>query len=399
MLDELAILALVLAAIPAVTAAWNLNAFRRLPQAPSAHDPGASGSGPPAVSSAESRPPNLPPLSLLIPARDEQRCIADALDAALANAGVNFEVVVLDDHSTDDTAAIVRDFAARDDRVRLETAPPLPAGWCGKQHACHVLAQRARHDMLVFIDADTRLSPGALSRIAAEMARRPDLDLLSGFPRQETRTWPEKLVLPLISYLILAYLPVRWARRFRFPGFAAGCGQLFIARRHAYEQVGGHAAVRASLHDGVKLPRAFRKAGHTTDIFDASDTAACRMYRGLGELWPGLTKNSIEGLGSPGAIGVWSVLLLGGSVLPILILLAAALTGHAGAMQTAGAAVALAYLTRATAAARFGDTWLGVLGHPLGLTLLMAIQWHGLIRHLRGATPQWKGRNYAQPSG
>lgn len=377
MLDELSLIALVLAAIPAVVIAWNVGVFRRLPR--------RVGSAAPA-----------PGVSLLIPARNEAQSIGAALEAALANEGVDFEVIVLDDHSTDQTAAIVRQFAERDRRVRLESAPPLPSGWCGKQHACHALSKLARHDLLVFIDADVRLSADALPRIAGEMAQRPALDLLSGFPRQATGTWSERLVLPLISYLILAYLPIRWARRFRRPGFAAGCGQLFIARRAAYERVGGHGAVRTTLHDGVKLPRAYRKAGFTTDIFDASDLATCRMYRGLGELWRGLTKNSIEGLGSPGAIGVWTVLLIGGSVLPIATLLAAWLTGDGPAMQTSLAAVVLLYLTRGIAALRVGDSWVGVVGHPLGVAMLMLIQWDGLIRHLRGIAPQWKGRSYAE---
>lgn len=380
MLDELALASLVLAAIPAVVCAWNLGVFRRLPP-----DPASPTDAP------------TPALSLLIPARDEADCIADSIDAALANADVEFEVVVLDDHSTDQTPDIVRRLAARDGRVRLETAPTLPTGWCGKQHACHTLARLARHDLLVFIDADVKLAPDALPRIAAEMARRPELDLLSGFPRQATGSWAERLVLPLISYLILAYLPIRWARRFNHPGFAAGCGQLFIARRRAYDAVGGHGAVRASLHDGVKLPRAFRRAGFTTDIFDAADLATCRMYQGLAQLWRGLTKNSTEGLGSPGAIGVWSLLLLGGSTAPPLLALAALLADQHPAFQTAAAATALAYLTRTLAAARFGDSPLGVLAHPLGVAILIAIQWDGLLQHLRGIAPQWKGRAYSGP--
>ena len=91
-------------------------------------------------------------------------------------------------------------------------------------------------------------------------------------------------------------------RRSRHPAYGAGCGQLFLARREAYETAGGHAAIRATLHDGVKLPRAFRAAGLRTDLFDATDVASCRMYRNAGEVWRGLAKNATEGLAAPGKI-------------------------------------------------------------------------------------------------
>src|SRR5262249_58521809 len=99
------------------------------------------------------------------------------------------------------------------------------------------------------------------------------------------------------------------------PALGAGCGCVCVARRAAYEAVGGHAAVRASLHDGITLPRAFRRAGRRTDLCDATDLAVCRMYRSGRELWFGLAKNAREGLAHPRAIVPWTLLLLGGQVL------------------------------------------------------------------------------------
>ncbi|HSF39970.1 MAG TPA: glycosyltransferase, partial [Thermoanaerobaculia bacterium] len=105
-----------------------------------------------------------PSISVLIPARNEEGAIGGAVEAALASAGVDLEVVVLDDQSEDRTAEVVRGIAARDPRVRLKTAPPLPAGWCGKQHACAILARHARNPLLLFVDADVRLAPSGLAR-------------------------------------------------------------------------------------------------------------------------------------------------------------------------------------------------------------------------------------------
>ena len=175
---------------------------------------------------------------MLIPARDEEKAIGEAVEAALASRGVELEVVVLDDGSRDRTAEVVRGLAAGDPRVRLECHPDLPAGWCGKQHACAVLAQRARYDVLAFLDADVRLAPDALARAAAFLAAS-GAALVSGFPRQEAGTWLERLLIPLIHFLLLGFLPLRRMRAGTAPAYGAGCGQLFVARRRAYDAVGG----------------------------------------------------------------------------------------------------------------------------------------------------------------
>ena len=234
-------------------------------------------------------------------------------------------MVVLDDHSDDGTADVVRGLAARDPRVRLATGPPLPPGWCGKQHACALLGREARHSLLLFLDADVRLTPSGLSQMVA-FQRSSNADLVSGIPFQETGTWLERLLIPLIHFILLGFLPLGKMRASRDPAFAAGCGQLFLARRAGYEQVGGHAAVRTSLHDGLTLPRAFRQAGLATDLCDATGVASCRMYRSAREVWFGLAKNATEGLASPRLIGPATLLLLGGQVLPLVLLAVAGAT-------------------------------------------------------------------------
>ena len=103
-------------------------------------------------------------------------------------------------------------------------------------------------------------------------------------------------------------------RRTVHPSFAAGCGQLFLARRDAYFESGGHGAIRASRHDGIELPAAFRRAGFRTDLCDATQIACCRMYRGARQVWDGLLKNASEGLGAPKRIVPFTVLLMGGQV-------------------------------------------------------------------------------------
>ncbi|HYP14153.1 MAG TPA: glycosyltransferase family 2 protein, partial [Bryobacteraceae bacterium] len=284
-------------------------------------------------------------------------------------------------HSTDATASVVSAFSRRDSRVRLLSAPPLPAGWCGKQHACFVLAQQAKHDVLCFVDADVRLQPAALARISVQLAAG-EHGLVSGFPHQETKTFFERLLLPLIHFVLLAYLPFDFMRLFpRASGFGAGCGQLMMVTRKAYEASGGHAVIRSSLHDGLKLPQAIRRSGFSTDCLDLTALASCRMYRSGMEVWQGLGKNATEGLAAPSRILPFTFLLFVGQVLPFL-------TGNP-------VAIAAALLPRIIAAIRFRQPLATALLHPLAVTLLLLIQWQALIRAIFGKPSNWKGRSYA----
>ncbi len=368
----LAVAALVFAALPLLLALRNLAEF---------HPP------PPPLQSGE----RTPRISILIPARNEEAVIEAAVEAARASRGVEVEVIVLDDHSTDRTAEIVGGIGRADPRVRVEAAPPLPAGWSGKQHACHVLARLARYPNLMFVDADVRLAPDAAARLAA-FRETSGAGLVSGFPRQETKTVGEKLVVPFIHVLLLGYLPIFLMRKQSAPALGAGCGQLFLAWRDAYEQAGGHAAIRASLHDGITLPRAFRRAGVMTDICDATDVAACRMYRGFGETWRGFGKNATEGMARPVALPVWTLLLGGGHVLPFL-LLAAAPAGSPAFLMAALAVVGI-WGMRFALARRFRQSLLGAALHPVGMVLVLLIQWQALFRSLAGRQTSWRGRAY-----
>ncbi len=336
------------------------------------------------------RPPRpatgRPSVSVLIPARNEAANIADAVGCVLRSRDVELELLVLDDGSTDATAAILA--AIADPRLRVIPGDGvLPTGWSGKQYACARLGGAARHELLVFVDADVRLLPDALSRLAGAMQADPELGLASGVPRQVTGTWSERLLLPLIHLLLLGYRPI-WLDRGRIePGFAAGCGQLFVARRDAYRAMGGHDAIRASLHDGLTLPRAFRRAGSPTGLFDATGFATCRMYGNARDLWEGLGKNATEGMATARALPVWTALLGGGHVLPPLLLL---LAPGGPALAALGCGLGLRLLL----ARRFRQDLRGVALHPVGVLSLLMLQWHALLRARSGKPTSWRGRSY-----
>lgn len=358
-----ALIALWLALFPAVLGAMNLRLLPR-PQA-----------GAP--------PESVRLVSVLIPARNEAANIEACVRAALASDGVPVEVVVIDDGSEDGTGEIVAGLAVADPRVRLVTAPPLPAGWTGKVHACARLAEAARGSHLLFIDADVRLAPGAAAALAGHAARG-DIAMVSGVPRQVIGSLGEALTVPGINLLLVGYLPGAGRAFTRQPSLAAACGQLVLCDRAAYEAVGGHGAVRGVLHDGLALARLFRSKGHRTEVVDGAPLATCRMYRGFAEAWAGFMKNAREGMATPLGLPIWTVMLAGAHLWPWALLPSPA----------AVLALALVFALRAAVTWRAREPWWTVPLHPFTILVALAIQWTALVRSALGRPAGWKGRAY-----
>jgi glycosyltransferase involved in cell wall biosynthesis len=323
-------------------------------------------------------------VSILIPARNEAANIGACLDAALASTGCAVEVVVMDDGSTDDTAQIVGRHAARDPRVRLVQAPSLPPGWTGKVHACARLAEAATGTHFLFIDADVRLAPHAAAAMAAHSAANK-IAMVSGVPRQIIKGLGEGLTVPFINFLLICYLPFGGRAIQRRPSLAAACGQLILVERRAYVGIGGHAAIKGVLHDGIALARRFREKGHDTEIVDGTPLATCRMYEGFGHAWGGFIKNAREGMATPIGLPIWTVLLAGGHLWPWALLPA----------EEAIFTVFLMFALRAAVTWRTGEPWWTVPLHPLTVLVALAIQWTALLRSALGIKAGWKGRAYA----
>lgn len=374
--DWIAVFSLAAAVIPAIVTIVNLRIFSPPPPAPG----------------------GVRPISVLVPARNEERSIERTLRTILASQGVDLEVIVLDDGSTDATASIVAGIASADPRLGLLPGAPLPEGWCGKQHACWQLAAAASRETIAFIDADVTVAPDGLARGAAFLdASRASL--VSGFPRQETSSIIDWLLLPLIHFVLLGFLPLGRSRRSLSPSLAAGCGQFFVTTQRAYRAAGGHAGIRESLHDGLKLPRAYRAAGLSTDVFDASTIAACRMYvRGI-DVLRGLSKNATEGMAAPRVVVPATMLLVLGQIIPSILLVWGLISdwrgfGAIGVSCTISAAIAC-YLPRMLLSIRFRERFGSAALHPLAIALFLCIQWHGVVRQQLGLKTSWKGRPLA----
>jgi hypothetical protein len=325
-------------------------------------------------------------VTVVLPVRNEEAAVGDCLAGVLAQRGVDgLRVVVVDDGSTDGTADVVRSVA--DDRVRLVTAPPLPAGWLGKPHACATGAAAVDPvpgEVLVFVDADVRLAPDAIAGAVAVLDAHA-LDLVSPWPRPVAESPAERLIQPLSPWLWATTLPLRLAEHSPRPSLAAANGQFLVVTRAVYDYVGGHAGVRDQVIEDVALLRAVKRAGGRGVPVEGHRLASCRMYDG----WPALREGYAKSLwasvgGSPAASAAAAAVLTAVYVVPP----AAALGGSRAGLLGYAAGVA----GRAVVAARTGGrAWPDALLHPVSVLLFDVLMARSLWGHARG-TLRWRDR-------
>jgi len=334
-----------------------------------------------------------PPVSLLIPARNEAEVIGQTVRSLLAQIYPDFEIILLDDNSTDETAAIVGQLAGSSSRLRLINGVPLPAGWSGKNWACHQLAQAAAGEWLIFTDADVRWEPSALAALVAEMDSN-GADLQTVWPTQQSHTWVERLTVSLVALVVQAYLPLPLVHYTPWPIFAAANGQCLAFRRRAYEAVGGHEAVSNEVLEDVTLSRMVKAQGLRLRMADAAGLITCRMYRDWPSVRDGFAKNILAGYGGRviflllAAVFHWLVFLL-----PWLWLalgwLAPDLPGWPlWPLLLVGLGVAV----RATTAAVTQQRILDALLMPLSVLLMTRIAGLAIWWQWRYGGPRWKGR-------
>lgn len=235
-------------------------------------------------------PPRFPKVSILVPARNEEANIERCVASLLAQDYPDFEVLVLDDESTDRTRSILESLAAGDGRLQVLAGRPLESGWLGKNWACAQLAARASGDLLFFTDADTHHQPQTVRAFVTALEGE-GADLIGGFPRQEVGTWGEKFIVPFFSWVIYCFTPLALGYRLKFPGISTAVGQALLFRRVAYEGIGGHRAVRAAIVEDLELARQVKAHGYRWRMMRITDLVSCRMYRGGRAAAEGLSKN------------------------------------------------------------------------------------------------------------
>ena len=329
-----------------------------------------------------------PTVSVIVPARNEEASLAACLQSLVSQTGVSFEVIVVNDGSTDRTGEIAASFPA----VRLIDAEPLPAGWSGKTNAMLSGATQAQGQWLLFTDADTVHLPGSMARSLAEAIQRRAA-LLSYSPEQEVEGVLEKAVMPVIfAELAATYRPSRVSDP-ASPAAAAN-GQYLLISRQAYDAVGGHAAVAANLLEDVALARAVKQSGRRIFFRFGGDAVRTRMYRGFAQLREGWTKNLALLFPSPmrlAALRLTEFALIAGCAVLAGVAFANGRSRVAVAMALA-AGVLYALLLKRIRKAHFA--WDAILLSLFGLPLFSYLLLRSQIAHREG-TVTWKGRMYA----
>lgn len=336
--------------------------------------------------------PGRPAVSVIVPARNEQDCLGACLQSLVSQNGVDFETLVVDDHSTDRT----REIAAAFPKVKIIDPGPLPSGWSGKNNAVTAGARAARGEWLLFTDADTVHLPGSLARALAE-ARDRKVSLLSYSPEQDVRTFWEKATMPVIfAELASTYRPSEVSDP-NSPAAAAN-GQYILVERSAYDAIGGHAAVGHDLLEDVALARAVKQSGRPIFFRLGSGLVRTRMYRSFAQLREGWTKNFILLFPHPIELAAkrvveFAILVCSVAAVIVTIAMSAALTGKLIAIAVAGVAWALFLKRILRAHFSWDSTALAVLGLPLFSWLLLRSK----RKHQLGQV-SWKGRLYGGAS-
>lgn len=347
-------------------------------------------------------------VDVLIPTRDEESNIRQCVESVLASEDVDVRVIVGDGDSADRTVRIVWSMCAQDSRVQLIHTGEAPSGWNPRVYSCWQMANASTAPVMLFLHADVRLDPWALARCLAALKAK-DTKLISGFPRLQVRGWLGKLVLPLVQFEMLTFLPLGRVRKTTKPRYAAGSGQFLIVDREAYFGSGGHEAIRETMHDGVLLPRTFREHGYPTDVVDVTRLAAVHSNKPARTVWKDLAKNATEGMAAPGRIVPLTLLMLLGQVFPLFLVAAwvfvcasvlaagATFDGVLSAIAITmilGIGIMAALVPRLLAASRFKQSTLSAWLHPIGVLVLLMVQWYAYVRERLGKPINAQTREY-----
>jgi chlorobactene glucosyltransferase len=334
-----------------------------------------------------------PLLSVLVPARNEERNIGPCVASLLAQSYRPLEVIVIDDGSEDGTAAVVQRLAAADGRLRLLRLAGPPPGWTGKNFALVSGVAEAAGEWLCFTDADTIHQPDGLARALA-FARRRGLGLLSMTSRQLTGSFWERVVQPVVFGLLDQWFPLTRVNDPASP-LAAANGIFILAERGAYQAAGGHRAVRGEVLEDLALARRVKRLPRPIAFAQGSDLLAARMYTSLADIRRGWTKG-LYALRDrdPGKALASAAELFLTSAGPVLILAGLALGGRRGPAAAAAVAVAVTLLGEAVFRRRRGFDARWTLSAPLGGAVVTAFLLESAARSWLGLGVRWKDRRY-----
>ncbi|MGV7118476.1 glycosyltransferase [Paenibacillus kyungheensis] len=379
---------------------WNLSRMPRLgislSNKSSYYQPSASTDRSPVDPYRSTNPHAKPLLSIMVPARNEEINIRECLVSILncRTDSIEIEILVMNDHSEDRTVAEIEKVMQQDQRVRLFHSDPLPEGWMGKSYACHQLVQHAQGEWWLFIDADVRLEVEGLEA-AMVTARSQGKGLISGFPRMETGTWLERIVVPMMSFVIAYHLPIMMVRRSRSPLFLAVTGAWLMIHPDSYARSGGHEGIYKQIVEDMELARAVKRIGDPVTLANVQHYTSARMYRNAAQVWEGYKKNIFVGAGRSAVLAVGISVYYGLLfILPVLTLIYSLVTVDTMLIGWSLLSILIGMMTKSIIDVYHGKPfWMGVY-MPVSAACLIGIMLDSWHAGANGTGYNWKGRNY-----
>lgn len=340
-------------------------------------------------------------VSICIPARNEADNIEKCVTSALKQDYENFEVLVIDDNSTDGTTEILEKLSSIITNLVHIKGKPKPDDWLGKPWACHQLSEHATGDYLIFIDADVWLKEDVLKKALSELSQ---FDAITVWPEQVVKTFWEKQAIPLIYFALLTLLPSKYVERAPrwipkaikprvAPAFSAACGQFIAFTKIAYEAINGHNSVKQEVVEDVELAKQIKKSGFQLKMLRGSDTVFCRMYNSGHELWNGLRKNFFIGFNRNLLFFLLMALLhIVVFIAPFFLFIIGLVTQSNSLIIGSGSVLIMIFVQRVVVNTLFNWEIYSALTHSLGVLWFQALGIRCLIDHFSGKRVQWKDR-------
>jgi len=330
----------------------------------------------------DQKPASFPQVSVLIPARNEEAVIGRLLESLEKLDYPDFEVIVCNDYSSDNTEKILNWMVDEDDRFHWFLGEKLPDDWLGKNFACHQLAKKASGKYLIFLDADVELSPDAISKAVA-FFQENGLSLLSVFPQQKMESFAEQITVPVMNWILQSLLPMILVQKTKFPSLSAANGQLMMFDAGNYRTHQWHSRVRNQNVEDIRLARMIKAEGLKTAVLLGNNDAYCRMYRTFNEAVVGFSRNIHEYFGGRRAVmlAFWFITCLG----PFIVFFTNGWTFFSLFLLLVLANRLL------IAAANRQNVFLSVLLHPLQMISFTTFVFYNIFRSIKKETT-WKGR-------
>jgi chlorobactene glucosyltransferase len=345
-------------------------------------------------------PADGPFVSFIVPARDEERAIERSVRSLLSQDYPRFEVIVVNDRSTDGTGEILARVAAEDSRLVVLQGKEPPPGWLGKPWALHEGSRKAKGELLLFVDADLHYASPVLSGVVADI-EAANVEMLALLPHFEMQGFWEQVAMPMLAAMAFMFMPLWLSNRSRIVLLAIGGGTGNLVRRTAYDAAGGHESLKGAVVDDVGLARLIRRQGGRTQVVRTDPLVTLRMYHGLGEIVEGFTKNAFTTMGRSYSLAAGGVVvMLVAHVLPYLITIAAFVRLLEGGTVTITEWLCMAIVALITASRLVLFTvlrysvWSALFLHPVMMLLWIWIFLRSMwITGIRNQV-HWRGRKY-----